>query len=236
MAKVYAHPDYPSLSIIEAQSVADKPQPGAFFVTHQTVVLSEIAKRAYGMPQPPTTMLTITKRINRSQYNMQKCFYRYKSDSCSSARVPSSGATGTSTWGPGAWLSLCNADRAGADGLGAELSTKYQVIWVPPATGQEPWDLAPKTQPVTPPATHTDPIHIITPPSNPSVPGIDLDIGIKVEDGAEPEPEPHKEPEPEPLQKAGGSWILAAVLGGAALITVIVFAAKKKKKEKKGKR
>jgi hypothetical protein len=232
MAKVYAHPDYPSLAIIEAESVVDMPQAGAFFVTHQSVVLSDIAKRAYG-----SGTLTPTKRLNCSKYNMQKCIYRYESGNCYSSKVIGTQATNTSSWGPGAWLSLCNVDKAGTDGLGTELGTKYQVIWVPPTTGEEPWDLAaPKTDPVVPPKVVTPtipPINVLIPPSIPKIPGIDLDINVKVE----PEPTPEPEPDPEPeIKKAGGSWILAAVLGAGALITVIVFAARKKKKKGKGKK
>ena len=234
--KTYPHPDFPSLTIIEAQTAADKPQPGAFFVTHQTVDLSQIANRAYGTPVPPSTMLTITKRINRSKYNMQKCLYRFRSDDCYSSRVDSAGALTTSNWGPGAWLSLCNADKAGTDNLGLYLLTKYQVIWIPTADGKEPWDLAEPTtdtMPTLPTVPKVPDMHIVIPPTMPKLPGVDIDIGVKVEGPSDGQPVADDTGTPE-VKKSGVGWVLAAVLGAGALVTVIYFAGRDK--GKKGKR
>jgi hypothetical protein len=240
MAKVYAHPDYPSLVIIQAQSALDRPQPGSFFVTHQTVVLSDIAKRAYGNPTPPLTMLSITKRINRSQYNIQKCFYRVESSNCYSNRVNGQQALNTSSWGPGAWLSLCNIDKAGTDDLGAKLHTPYQVIWIPTKDGKEPWDLeAPvdvPSKPNTPVTIPEIPKEVLHTPSIPAIPGLDINVNVHTgQGGGDPEPVPEPLPEPEP-KKAGFPWVLAVVMGGAAIVSVIYFSAKNKKKTKKGKR
>jgi len=253
MATTVKHPDYPSLNIIIAKNAADKPIPGNFFVTHQTVNLSDVAYRAYGPPTGGATFLTITKRINRSKYNMQKCFYRYKSDDCYSSRVSSAGAPNTNNWGPGAWLSLCNVDKAGVDGLGLELETKYQIFWIPPVDGKEPWDLdVPKTQPDIPAQTPSTPdINVVIPPSLPSIPDIDIHIGGD-EGGGETVTEYSKvcsdgtvlawsEGQQEPVcpeappKKAGVGWILAAVLGVGA-IGAVVYLAGKGKKGKRGKR
>jgi hypothetical protein len=238
--KIIAHPNYPGLNILIAESAADKPIPAAFFVTVKTMVLSNIALWAYGMPAPPSTPLTLVNRINRSQYNMQKCYYRYDSANCYSARVNGAGAMSTSGYNPGAWLSLCNIDKAGVDGLGALLGTKYQVIWIPPETGEEPWDF------VVPDPKKPD-IKIVV-PKNPTIPGVKIpgvDINVEIGKGAtvivgddpeEPpkgEPEPEPEPVPEPPQKAGFGWIPAAVLGGGAIITMIYFAYKNRKKKGK---
>lgn len=241
--KIVAHPNYPGLNIVISESTSDKPVPAAFFVTHKTVVLSSIALMAYGMPAPPATPLTFVNRINRSQYNMQKCYYRYDSTNCYSARVSGASALNTHGYNPGAWLSLCNVDKAGIDGIGTLLDTKYQVIWIPPPTGEEPWDfVAPEPGKLKLPTIKLPPP---VPPPTGGIPGIDIDIGVEIGKGAkgivieddpdEPpkgEPEPVPEPDPEP-QKAGMGWIPAVVLGAGALITVLVFAWKKKKKKGK---
>jgi hypothetical protein len=156
---------------------------------------------------------------------MQKCFYRYRSDDCFSSRVDSAGALTTNSWGPGAWLSLCNTDKAGSDGLGLELGTKYQVIWIPPTNGKEPWEIA-ESVGVVAPTTPTFPKlpdpSVVIPPSRPSMPGVD------------PGPGDSAEVPPEVTKKAGVGWALAAVLGAGALVTVLILTGKKK--DKKGKR
>lgn len=239
MAKIYQHPGYPHLNIIEAQSASDFPQQGAFFVTEKNLVLSEIAKRAYGAPTAGSTYLTLTKRINRSRYNMAKCYYRRESGNCYSPRVSSELALSTNNWGAGAWLALCNVDRYGVDGLGLQLGTKYQVIWIPPASGEEPWDMpAPQNGP---PAGGIDQPGFETKKPSLHIPGLDLDLNVEIGKGAkgivvedDPDEPPKGEPEPIPEpQKAGMGWIPAVVLGAGALVTVLVFAWKNKKKGKK---
>lgn len=219
------HPDYATLPII----VGGKAQPGAFYVSYSGHYLSHIASEAYGSGKPSAIM-----RLNKSKYNVQHCIYRESSTNCNSAKVTSESVimVQPNTWTAKAWLSLCGKDRAGQDGLGAILGVPYQVIWVAPADGKEPWDIE---APITPPKTLEGTIpglHVKTPVGSVTIPGISVgfDDGKSTPGaGAETTPEaPIEEP-----KKAGMPWWLGALLGGGALITVIVFAVRDKNKGKK---
>lgn len=199
------HPNYPGLLIIVSSTTAPvKASAGAFYVTHKGKVLSHIALDAYGSGK-----LSAVLRINRSAYNQQHCVYRAKSTTCKSPVVSGSMAQAQTTWADGAWLALCLADRAGTDGLGNLLGTDYQVIWVPPMTGEEPWDLVQPKQ-----------------PGLPDLPGIKPGPGVTPVDPTQPE-----EP-PEPPKKAGFPWWLG-LIGLGALVTVAVAAARSRKKKDK---
>ena len=240
---IKVHPDYPTLQILVAQSSADKPQPGKFFVTHTKVMLSDIGFAAYGPPQGGTTYMTQVKRINRSAYNMGHCVYRKSSSNCYSSVVPGINALNTSGYADGAWLSLCNVDKGGTDGLGASLGVHYQVMWIPPPDGREPWDLAPPSQPDTPaspaqPGTVTDVklpgiLGGDSPTVNVTLPGISVDVGIG-SGGKVPSGGGGGTPVPE-TKKAGIPWWVGGILGLGAITTVIVFALKDKKKRKRSK-
>ena len=239
-----AHPEYATLPVWVAQTTTDKPVPGAFFVTKQSVPLSMIAQKAYGSGTAGPTKL-----INSSEYNRTHCIYRQESAVCSSPKVNSSGALTGSGWNIGAWLSLCNVDKNGQNGLGygVMLGTQYQVIWIPPLTGEEPGDLEIKEDdappavvvgPITPPVDVDDIVNRIVDGaadvdvSDIDVPSIDIHIN-----GDEEAPAG----EVEPVQKAGFPWWLGAVLGLGAAITMIVVATRgrkrgRKRAAKKGKR
>lgn len=239
------HPSYPALVI----NVGGKAQPGAFYVTYQGHYLSHIAKDAYNS-QTPSYM----NRINKSKYNIAHCIYRKSSQSCSAQQVGGEAfiLAQPDSFASQAWLSLCGKDKAGTDGLGSSLGFPYQVIWIPPLSGEEPEDLQPVEE--------EDPPSVVIPgikiPSVVTIPKIITDIGggstitvppitigggggrsgitdDPVEGPDEPVPPPE---EPEEPQKAGFPWWLGALLGAGALITVIVFATRGKgKKGKKGK-
>jgi hypothetical protein len=256
---IKVHPDYPSLPILVAQSTADKPQPGQFYVVVSGTSLSWIAQKAYG-----SGTISSVNRINKSQYNMTKCVYRKKSGSCSSAKVDGSLALSNVGWNDGAWLALCQADKAGTDGLGSSLGVDFQVIWIPPTSGGEPWDLAPPVEepakPVTPPSlpgNGGDPVVITVPPVDINIgggktittPGIDIGIGGRIggggggggDGGGGPSggggggsEVPGGQP-PSAPKKAGFPWWLGALLGLGAVSTVIYFAVKDRKKGKKRK-
>jgi hypothetical protein len=215
--KILIHPLYPAIPIYVAQSVADKPKAGAFFVTYQGIVLSTIASRAYGSGN-----LTSVKRINQSAYNRAHCFYRESSSNCNSSRVDPNLAMASGGWDEGlAWISLCPADKAGADGIGASLGVNYQVIWVPPLTGGEPQDGG------------TSPFHVVIPEPDPQPDPPHVDPFPTPDPDPAPGPDPGPDdggnPEPE-LKKAGVPWWLGAILGLGAISTVIYFAVRDKKK------
>ncbi len=215
------HPDYATLPII----VGGTAQAGAFFVTVQNKMLSHIALDAYGSGK-----ITPVMRINKSKYNVQHCVYRAASNSCSSPKVTSASVilAQPNSWQAKAWLSLCNVDKAGNDGLGPLLGTQYQVIWIPTADGKEPWDIeVPVTVPETP--KHTIPgLRIGTPEINVKIPDININVG-----GDTPAPSPGPDVPVEEPKKAGVPWWLGALLGLGALTTVIVFAVRDKKKKGK---
>lgn len=219
--KIVNHPLYPGQKIYIAESTADKPVAGAFFVTYQTVVLSTIALKAYGSGN-----LANTKRINQSAYNRAHCFYRESSSACTSRRVDPSLAMAAGGWDSGqAWLSLCPADKAGSDGIGTALGVRYQVIWVPTLAGGEPAD--------------ETPFHVVDPEPDPN-PFRRKEVDPTPTPDPDPVPDPDPgpddggdpEPEPEP-KKAGVPWWLGAILGLGAISTVIYFAVRDKKKRGK---
>lgn len=228
--KSLTHPDYATLPILVAQSTTDKPQPGAFFVTAQTVPLSYIAAKAYGNGQ-----ITATQRINKSKYNMTHCIYRKSAQSCSSAKVEGGLAlSAPKSFADWAWIALCQADKNGVGGLGygVLLGTKYQVIWIPTEDGKEPWDIeVPVTEPKTPVGTIPG-FNIKVPGGSVTIPGTSIHIGIGDETAPPPAEEETAPPVEEP-KKAGMPWWLGALLGLGALTTVIVFAVRDKKKGKK---
>ena len=244
--KIKVHPDYPTLPIIVAQSSADKPQPGKFYVTYATTSLSSIALAAYGASSGVST-LTLVKRLNRSSYNMGHCVYRKSSSHCSSAVVAGTGAMNTVGYEDGAWLSLCNADKGGTDGLGISLGVSYQVIWVAPPDGREPWDLAPPSTPETPiesgkPGT----VSVValpsidgggTPTVSVTIPGVAIGGGGKTTSGGGTDDGTggSSGTAAPALQKAGIPWWVAGILGLGAITTVIVFALRDKKKQKRDK-
>jgi len=227
--RILTHPDYATLPILAAQSTSDKPQPGAFFVTAQSVPLSSIATKAYGNGQ-----ITATQRINKSKYNITHCVYRKSAQSCSSGTVAGEKAlSAPKSFADWAWIALCQADKNGIGGLGygTLLNTKYQVIWIPTEDGKEPWDIEPPiTVPKTP--TYTVPgFSVKTPSGSVELPGVSIHIGD--EDETMPPPADDTTPPVEEPKKAGLPWWLGALLGLGALTTVIVFAVRDKKKGKK---
>jgi hypothetical protein len=222
------HPDFATLPVI----VGGTAKAGAFYVTYSGHYLSHIAQNAYG-----SGSITHIMRINKSKYNIQKCIYRVSDKNCSSSKVLDENVITMqpNDWSCKAWLSLCNADRAGKDGLGGDLGVLYQVIWVPPVTGEEPWELEPiDDKPVVP----VDPY---TPIDIPGLRKKAADIVDKLPDlfkkgGSEDVPggggggEPAQEEE---VQKASFPWWLGALLGLGAISTVIWFAVKDRKKRGK---
>jgi hypothetical protein len=223
------HPSFDTLPII----VGGKAKAGAFYVTYSGHYLSHIAQDAYG-----SGSITPIMRINKSKYNVQHCIYRQDSRKCSSLKILDENAimAQPSSWASQAWLSLCNVDKAGKDNLGAALGVAYQVIWVPPVTGEEPWELEPidDTEPLDPkkklPGFKIPDGDIII--DVPKVPDIDIHIGDKEDEkradngGGEPEPLPD-------TKKAGFPWWLGALLGLGAISTVIYVAVKDRKKRGK---
>jgi hypothetical protein len=241
------HPSFPTLPIIVAQSTAssDKPKPGNFYVVPNPTNLSWVALKAYG-----NGTLKFIKLINLSEYNMQNCVYRRESANCYSPKVSSALAPSNVEFKPGAWLSLCNVDKNGIDGqgFGSALGTQYQVIWIPPPDGREPWELAPPIVDTKPPTTKLpgvklpdisggEPVVIPVPGTDlkveigkggtVSLPGITFGGGEGTGGGEEDD-----QPETQP-QKAGMPWWVGAILGLGAITTVIYFAVKDPKKRGK---
>jgi hypothetical protein len=215
-------------------------------VTYPYHYLSHIANDAYGFGS-----VSYIDLLNKSKYNVQHCVYRESASNCGSAKVtsPSIILSQPASWGAKAWLSLCNKDKVGLDGLGSLLGTAYQVIWVPTADRKEPGDLEPPTTstPSVPPTPAT-PIDWskLKKKAEEAIPG--LLPGLTSGGGGTSTVQNSKtcsdgstltwasgEPEPACLEekKAGVPWWLGAILGLGALTTVIYFAVKDKKKGKK---
>lgn len=228
--RTVAHPEYETLDVYVAQSIADSPVPGSFFVTAYTVPLSDVAAKAYG-----SGSITPTLRINKSKYNQTHCIYRRESAKCFSPKVNSSIAATQTGWGPGAWLSLCNVDKNGQGnlGYGSLLGVPYQVIWVPTTDGKEPWDLEPPEDKDLPVEKKTP----STPDFDARIPDIDIDLpDVDVYVPGDDDGGGGGEPQPEP-KKAGFPWWLGALLGLAAVGGMIRFAlVGKKRGKKKGKK
>ena len=210
----FHHPEYPDLEIRVAAK-GENAKAGAFYVTKNGRLLSHIANQAYGSGN-----LASTLRINKSKYNQKRCVYREQSTNCYSAQVAGSQAEFQKSWSPGAWISLCKADRGE---IAVTLNLPYQVIWVPTHDGKEPWDLAPGATP--PPYVAGNPGFFVPTPEDKGIstapiftPGKSTGGGGTVQTGPGV---------PAPVNKAGFPWWVALLLGGALIGTVVVVGKKK---------
>lgn len=241
------HPVYKSLDIIVAQSSSDKAVAGAFYVPVYGDTLSQLSVDAYGMITFSNVML-----INKSKYNREHCIYRASSSNCGSKKVSGNLALSQTSYSDGAWLSLCNVDKAGLDGLGTSLGTAYQVLWIPTQDGLEPGDLDDTSGGIEEGGKILDRFGKIYLKSKVCPDGTKLTwSSLQSEPACASTPEPSPGPKmktcpdgrkltwmsnkPEPacpeVKPAGFPWWLALILGGGALVTVVMFNAKKKKKQ-----
>jgi hypothetical protein len=237
------HPIYKSLDIIVAHSSSDEAVAGAFYVPVYGDTLSQISVDAYGMITFSNVML-----INRSKYNREHCIYRASSSNCGSKKVSGSLALSQTGYGDGAWLSLCNVDKYGLDGLGTALGTAYQVIWVPTQDGLEPGDLDDTPGGEGKIGDKFGKLYLKSKvcPDGVKLTWSSLQSEPACASSSDPSPVPKTKTcpdgkkltwmsnKPEPAcpetSKAGFPWWLALILGGGALVTMIMFNAKKKKK------
>ena len=213
----FYHPEYPGLEI-RAATKGENAKAGAFYVTKSGRYLSHIAKQAYASGNLAHTLL-----INKSKYNQNRCVYREESTNCYTAQVAGSQAEFQKSWSPGAWVSLCKADRGD---IATTLNLPYQVIWVPPTNGKEPWELSPGATP--PPYVAGKPKLFIPTPEDKGISTAPIFTPGKGSGGGVVQTEPG---EPVPVtNKAGFPWWVALILGGTIVGTVL-FVKKKKKNE-----
>lgn len=222
-------PHFPSLYIYYNEN----PKPGQFYQPKFGDSLYQIARVAYGIPQPPPAGVVLPRvlLINKSAWNKANCYYRVQSTNCNSPRTDSSFADRQKNFDPGTWLALCPADTQPWV-RDAGLPTNYPIIWIPTADSKEPGDIAPPKQTV-----------------NTELPQQPLVLNVKVSE-LTPEGEPVLDLSATQKQAGGtywggggtttptlGSngkgfpwWIVA--LGGVGVVGLILFMRKDKKGSK----